>query len=215
MIEDGFLGALRELHVTGMNADLADPLAPIGWRQRARYSGFNMLTLGILHETAARWTAPATRVWAWALKTIPERFEPESGERVRVGTPDSVQVVTTQADGSRGLYRLSGVTWHAPGLWIEMYGSHGTIRYDLSKDRILAARRDESELRELAVPEEIRGRWRVEEEFVAAIRGEEHVRRSTFADGVGYMQFTEAVARSSRHQIPVDLPLTEFSHPGI
>ena len=33
----------------------------------------------------------------------------------------------------------------------------------------------------------------------------------TFADGVRYMQFTEAVARSSRHQQPVSLPLTEFS----
>ena len=36
-----------------------------------------------------------------------------------------------------------------------------------------------------------------------------------FVTGVRYMQFTEAVARSSRHQQPVDLPLKEFSNPTL
>ena len=36
-----------------------------------------------------------------------------------------------------------------------------------------------------------------------------------FATGVRYMQFTEAVARSSRHQSPVTLPLKEFSNPSL
>jgi hypothetical protein len=41
------------------------------------------------------------------------------------------------------------------------------------------------------------------------------VTHTTFADGVRYMQFTEAVARSSRHSAPVDLPLKEFSNPSL
>ena len=41
-----------------------------------------------------------------------------------------------------------------------------------------------------------RGEWQVEAEFVAAIRGEREVTHTTFADGLHYMQFTEAVARS-------------------
>jgi predicted dehydrogenase len=36
----------------------------------------------------------------------------------------------------------------------------------------------------------------VEEEFIGAIRGTEPVKLTTFADGVKYMEFTEAVARS-------------------
>ena len=44
-------------------------------------------------------------------------------------------------------------------------------------------------------PEE-EGRWRVEEEFINAIRRLEPVRLTTFADGLKYMQFTEAVATS-------------------
>ena len=39
--------------------------------------------------------------------------------------------------------------------------------------------------------------------------------RTDFGTGVRYMQFTEAVARSSRHQLPVDLPLREFSNPSL
>ena len=57
MIADGFLGELRELHVQSLNIDLADPETPMGWRQMTRYSGFNMLTLGILYETVLRWVA--------------------------------------------------------------------------------------------------------------------------------------------------------------
>jgi predicted dehydrogenase len=215
LIADGFLGQMREVHVTGMTQDLADPESPLGWRQRARFSGFNMLTLGILHETALRWTSPPTRVIALASKLIPERPDPKTKGLAAVGTPDSVQVLTINEDGSRGIYRFSGVTWHGPGLIIEMYGSEGTIVYNLTRDEILAARRGEPALRPMPVPDESRGGWQVEAEFIGAIRGQNPVVHTDFATGVRYMQFTEAVARSSRHQIPVDLPLTEFSNPSL
>ena len=57
------------------------------------------------------------------------------------------------------------------------------------------------------VPHEQRGSWRVEEEFVNAIRGLERVRLSDFATGVRYMEFTEAVARSMQSGQAVSLPL--------
>src|SRR5262249_14436532 len=91
LIASGFLGALRELHVHGLNDQLADPEAPLGWRQMTRYSGFNMLTLGILYETVLRWVKPAQRVVACASKLIPQRFDAEQGKPVRVGTADSLQ----------------------------------------------------------------------------------------------------------------------------
>jgi predicted dehydrogenase len=216
MIGDGYLGPLRELHVDGLTSDLADPRTPIGWRQQTRYSGFNMLTLGILHETALRWTAPANQVIAVASKIIPARKNPEKpGHLSRVGTPDSVQVLTSQTDGSRGVYRLSGVTWHGPGLAISLYGADGAIVYDLTRDEIRGARRKDPELKPLAIPAPLRGGWSVEADFIAAIRGERPVTHTSFEDGVRYMQFTEAVARSSRHSTPVDLPLKEFSNPSL
>ena len=51
-------------------------------------------------------------------------------------------------------------------------------------------------MREISIPATEEGRWRVDEEFIGAIRGTEPVRLTTFADGVKYMEFTEAVARS-------------------
>ena len=60
---------------------------------------------------------------------------------------------------------------------------------------------------EIEVPEEKRSGWRVEEEFIGAIRGQEQVRRTSFEDGVRYMDFTEAVTRSSRQGQTIPLPL--------
>jgi predicted dehydrogenase len=215
LITDGFLGTLRELHVQGLSSELADPESSLGWRQMTRYSGFNMLTLGILHETVLRWVAPANRVLAYASKMIAERLDPELGKIVRVGTPDSVQVLTTQEDGSCGVYRLSGLVWHDRVMSVALYGSEGTLIYDLLGDEIRGARRTDEGLRVLPIPEEVRGGWRVEEDFVASIRGERPVTQTDFVTGVRYMQFTEAVARSSRHQVPVALPLKEFSNPSL
>jgi predicted dehydrogenase len=215
LISGGFLGTLREVHVHGFSSDLADPKTPLGWRQMTKASGFNMLALGILYETALRWIPPANRVMAYASKLIPTRIDHKTGKTVPVGTPDSVQVLTTQDDGSCGTYRLSGLFWHETGMGISLHGSEGTLVYDLSHDQIRGARRSEPELQPMPIPQALRGGWQVESDFVAAIRGERPVTHTDFATGVRYMQFTEAVARSSRHQSPVLLPLREFSNPSL
>ncbi len=215
LIADGYLRSLREVHVTGLSSDLASRSQPLGWRQVARYSGFNMLNLGILHETALRWTPPVNRVFAHATKLVPRRKDAETGEKVRVGTADSVQVLTTQEDGSIGVYRLSGVVWHDLGNSVALYGSGGTLVYDLTRDEIRGATAGEPELTPIPIPPELRGGWHVEADFIAAIREGRPVTHTDFVTGARYMQFTEAVARSSRHGEPVSLPLKEFSNPSL
>jgi len=215
LITDGYIGGLCELHVQSLTSDLADPETSMGWRQMTRYSGFNSLTLGILYETVLRWVAPANRVMAYASKLIPQRRDPELGKVVRVGTPDSLHVLTTQEDGSSGVYRLSAVLWHERAMSAALYGSEGTLIYDFLRDEIRGARRTDEALNVLPVPDELKGGWRVEDDFVASILGERPVTHTSFATGVRYMQFTEAVARSSRHQVPVTLPLNEFSNPSL
>lgn len=215
LIADGFLGTLREVHVDGLTGDLADPSTPMGWRQKTRYSGFNMLTLGILHETVSRWVPPASRVLAYASKLVPERFDPESSRTKPVGTPDSVQVLTTHEDGSVGVYRLSAVLWGGRSMSVALHGSEGSLFYNLLTDEVRGVRQGEDDSRPLPIPDHLLGGWRVEADFVAAIRGERPVTHTDFATGARYMQFTEAVARSSRHQVPVGLPLKEFSNPSL
>ena len=52
-----------------------------------------------------------------------------------------------------------------------------------------------------------RGKWRVEEEFINAVRGLEPVTHTPFDIGVQYMEFTEAVTRSSQTGHAIALPL--------
>ncbi len=215
LIEGGWLGALREVHVDGLSGELADPATPMGWRQKTRYSGFNMLMLGDLHEIVSRWIPPTRRVFAHASKLVPERFDPENRRTKPVGTADSVQVTTVHEDQSIGGYRLSAVLWRRPTMSVALYGSEGSLFYDLLTDAIRGVRRGEAAPRQLPIPASLRGGWSAEADFMAAIRGERPVTRVDFATGARHMQFTEAVARSSRHQIAVSLPLKEFSNPSL
>ena len=57
------------------------------------------------------------------------------------------------------------------------------------------------------IPAEEEGGWRVEEEFVSAIRGHEVITHTNFEDGVKYMEFTEAVTRSMTTGKAIPLPL--------
>ena len=54
---------------------------------------------------------------------------------VRVGTPDSVQVLTNYEGGACGSYRLSGVIWHDSRMGIAMISvaaiaAHRVLRYE-------------------------------------------------------------------------------------
>ncbi len=141
---------------------------PLGWRQMTKFSGsFNMLSLGILYETALRWVPQANRVMAYASKIVESRVDLEKNQLTPVGNPDSVQVLTTQEDGSVGVYRLSGVLWHGPGMSIALYGSEGTLIYDLSRDEIRGAKRTDPALELLPIPANLRGGWNVEADFIA------------------------------------------------
>lgn len=207
LLASRFIGDLREVVVIGCSDALADAATPLGWRQVAELSGVNTLTLGILHETLIRWIPDPIRVMSQATAFTPDRLDPATGMHVRVGTPDSVQVLTEIPGGARGLYHFSGVTRFGPGSQIHLYGSDGSLKYELQPtDRLLGARRGDAALQEIPVPPEKAMGWRVEAEFIDAIRGRGEIEFTDFATGVRYMEFTEAVARSAQSGGAVDLP---------
>jgi predicted dehydrogenase len=212
LIQGGFLGELRDVHVYSLHASLADLAAPLSWRQDASLSGFNMLTLGIVHETLMRWVPPPRRVMAQVHAFIPSRIDPQSGVRRPVGTPDSVQVLAVLEKGARAVYHFSGVTSFGQGAGIRLCGTEGMLFYDLSADRIWGAGRrgSSTEVAEIPIPADKARAWRVEADFVDAIRLKTPIRFTDFASGVGYMEFTEAVARSAQEGVAVELPLEEF-----
>ncbi|HEV3145006.1 MAG TPA: Gfo/Idh/MocA family oxidoreductase [Gemmataceae bacterium] len=208
LLASGYLGELREYHVFSIQGNLADPESPLSWRQDEVLSGFNMLTLGILHETLLRWLPQPARVIAQAGTFIPSRFDAGLGVRRPAGTPDSVQAITRLPNGARGVYQFSGVVPFGTGNGIRLFGSKGTLFYDLAADRIYGAQKP-GPLEEIAIPKEKAGGWRVEADFIDSIRERRPVRFTNFDTGVAYMEFTEAVARSALTGEAVELPLAD------
>lgn len=208
LIRDRFLGELRELVVFGADDVFWDYSSPLHWRQDREISGLNVLALGILHETALRWAPPPVRVFAQTTIFEPQRPNLQTSEYSEVTVPDSVQVVTQMEGGARGMYHISGVALFGPGKQIHLYGSRGTVHIEFEpEERVLVGHHGDATLRPVVIPEEFTGTWRVEEEFIGAIRGEESVRLTDFARGELYMQFVEAVSRSAELGAAVDLPL--------
>ncbi|CAN5505145.1 hypothetical protein BH10PLA2_BH10PLA2_28870 [soil metagenome] len=212
MLDAGFLGELREVQVVHHSNALANPDAPLPWRQDTALSGFNMLTLGILHETLMRWVPAPVRVLAQVHAFIGSRIDPESGARRSVGTPDSVQALAVLENGARVSYHLSGVYPFDLGASIRLMGTQGVLHYDLTKDELTGSSltmpvSGDGSLSKLPILPEKERKWTVEADFVDSIRTGKGVRFTDFDSGVNYMEFTEAVARSASTGHAIDLPL--------
>ncbi len=195
LLAEGVLGALREVHVTVLSGGGLDERAPLHWRERAEFSGVNAMQLGIYAEMVQRWLGPTERVLADAATFIGSRIDAETERPTAITVPDSIGVLARMAGGVRATYRVSTVVY-APHEWngVTLYGSAGTLSWS-PNDTMTFARIGE-------VPANLEpdagttGEWSVERDWVASIRTGAPVELTSFADGVRYMQFTEAVSRS-------------------
>jgi predicted dehydrogenase len=206
LIADGYLGDLLALEVHSRQGGFVDRQAPLHWRQDAALSGLNVLNMGIWYEATMRWVGPAARVMATALVAVPERRDADGVLRP-VTVPDHVDILATLANGASAHFRFSSVTALGPPNEAWLFGSDGTLRVDADAHRLYGGRRGTTALEEIVIPAERRIGWRVEEEFANAVRGKETITRTNFEDGVRYMEFTEAVARSAASGQGVPLPL--------
>lgn len=207
LIRQGYLGELLVANVRGVGNAFIDRQSPLHWRQDVRRSGRNILSLGIWHETLARWVGQASRVWARTRCFVAARVDPETGERVPARIPDHVDIIADLENGAQANYQFSAVEGLGGHSGISLFGTEGSLVFDGDHDLLLGGRRGDTALAEIPVPPEREGRWRVEEEFINAIRGREAVRLTTFEEGVRYMEFTEAVWRSAERGCAVTLPL--------
>ncbi len=191
-IEDGLLGRLLAIEVRDGGGWL-DAESPINWRHDIELSGLNIMSLGIWYEAILRWVGQASKVMAMGETFVKSRKGPDGSMR-EIKIPDHLDIVAAMQCGAQTHIRVSSVCGLSRPAEVFLFGSEGTLRF--SEGRLFGAARGEKQLEEIQVSDERRGRWRVEEEFIGAIRGEEPVRLTTFEDGVKYMEFTEAVAQS-------------------
>ncbi len=212
LIADGYLGDIlsvslvvhdRTMHPHGF----IDHSAPFHWRHNRDLSGYNIMQMGIWYEALMRWVGPAQSVQALTRINVKTRKDGGSGSTRFITIPDHIEVMCEMFSGPLLHMRLSAITGHAPadGAWL--YGTDGTLHIDAPSMTLYGGRRDDDAMSEIDIPAEEQGAWRVEEEFINAIRGEEEITHTTFEDGVRYMEFSEAVTLSAQSGEKIHLPL--------
>ena len=205
MISAGWFGDVLSADITVHQGGFVDYDSELHWRHDRDLSGNNIMQMGIWYEAIMRWFGPAEAVTAVGRVNVKSRAGWD-GRSAHITIPDHVEILIEFASGPVVRLRLSTVTGLAPadGVWI--FGSEGTIHIDSGSMTLSGGRRGDSELSEIDVPVEKQGGWRVEEEFINAIRGLEPVTHTNFLDGVRYMEFTDAVTLSMQSGERVTLP---------
>ena len=203
LIAEGYLGDVLAIEIRSGGVFL-DPDAPLHWRENFDLSGLNIMSMGIWYEAVMRWVGEATRVMAMGKTFVRMRVDAEGIMRA-TRIPNHIDVTADMECGAQLHVQVSNVSGLAGTDEVFLFGSEGTLR--IADDTLYGGQKDDSELSEIALsPDEI-GAWRVEEEFVGAIRGQELITHTNFEDGVKYMEFTEAVNISMETGTAVGLPL--------
>lgn len=208
MLADGAFGDLLEIQVRGLGGAY-NPQAPLHWRQRRDLSGDNIMGMGIFNETVRRYAGDEKTVMAHGALFTEER--PDGDGVGKADIPESLGIVAQMQSGATAVYHISSVAPFGDNFTFEFHGTQGAFKMGggnaVNPGGVWVAQEGDKELRPLEVPDLPRNGWRVEEDFVDAIREGKAVTHTSFADGVKYMQFTEAVQRSMREGARIDLPL--------
>ena len=208
-IASGAIGNIIAADIRVSSGDYPNPDAPLHWRHNRDLSGNNIMQLGIWYEQVMRWVGHAATVFAVGQVVVKHRRD-ASGARVPISIPDHIDVTGHLQQGGQYRLALSSVVGHAPNLgevWI--FGDKGTLAFITPRqgEATLQLGRKGGELAPLPIDPAKRGAWRVEEEFVNAIRGREEVTHTDFVTATKYMEWTDAVALSMRERAEIALPL--------
>jgi predicted dehydrogenase len=200
LLADEYVGRPHHVRLHSFTGDYLDPDAPPHWRQRDEYSGLNVLTLGIYAEVLQRWFGPISSVAAHRKIITPLR------QTYEVRVPDMVTVLCTFANGVEGVLEFSGIAAFPPPDRLDLYGHRGMLSYDFSKDQITGGELGDAAPAAIPIPPELEQSWRVETDFVAAVRSPGGISpQPGFQEGLQYMKVVQAVADSIDQGREIDI----------
>jgi predicted dehydrogenase len=206
LLADRVVGDILSVDVHRLERGFVERDGEFDWRHNPEFSGINTLNIGAIYELFLRWLGPGSHVVAKTRVHAATRRD-ERGATQKATIPDHVAVLYELANGAPVHMAFSESTGLSRGNDTWIFGTEGTIHVD-NANTIFVGRRGDRELAVYPNPPEGRFRHRVEEEFINAIRGLEQVTQNTFAIGVQYMEWTEAVHRSAASGRSVSLPLS-------
>ncbi len=194
VLADGSIGELRSVRLVWGGSVGSGPTDP--WRRERRFSGNNVLSLGIVYEALARWLGHAVAVAARTELFRPTTVGPD-GQTIHLDVPDYVAVLAEFPGRVHATLEISAHAAFGGPNGVHFFGTAGTLWVDLANNRLQIATGARPEYQPVEIARADVGDWRVEAEFIGAIRGEEEVRLTDFATGVRYMAFTDAVQESA------------------
>jgi predicted dehydrogenase len=194
MLRDGAIGDLRTVDAAWNEPEIVE--AGEWWRHLRRYSGNNLPGIGALYEFLVRWLGPAESVMARTDLFEPKKPGPD-GEWIRADLPDHVSMLVTFGGGVQANLEVSTHSAAGGPSQVTLLGSTGILRVDLRQHRLERAPAGSSAFEEVSIDPAEREEWRVESEFIEAIRGEGEVRRNPFKVGLEYMRFSDTVVASA------------------
>src|SRR5579859_6105054 len=201
LLRDQAVGELRSVRAF-WSPGPRDPEQRLSWRHQRELSGNNVMALGIVYEAMARWLGQAVSVQATSHVFDPAKVAPD-GSRASTSIPDHLAFLAEFPGPVFASLEMSAHTQHESSS-ILFFGTGGTIRLRPAGLRLEMATGEDGFKPVGARPDERRD-WRVEEEFIGAIRGEETVHLTDFATGAAYMAFTDAVQESAAGGRRIDL----------
>jgi predicted dehydrogenase len=191
LLAENYVGNPHDVRLQSFTGTYLNAEAPAHWRQKIEISGLNVLTLGIYVEVLQRWLGDISGVFARGKTLHTER----RGYRVMI--PDLLNVLCAFENGAEGVLEFSGVNACAPTDRVEIYGDRGTLLYDFKNDVLRTGKYGEQDLHDVDLPPELTREWRVEDDFLAAVKSKGRIRpHPDFEDGVRYMRVVQAVADS-------------------
>jgi predicted dehydrogenase len=202
LLAEGAVGPLRHLRVTWHSSGPEEPGE--GWRWQRRFSGENVMALGIVYEAMARWLGRATAVMAES------RIDRDRAVDAAVGggeidIPDHVQAILEFPADVTATIEMSARTQPIASNTATFFGSGGTIEVDFAAQRIRHSPVS-GDCKAVEIRDEDRAGWTAEVDFVASIRDGRPVKLTDFATGAHYMAVVEAVDRSAAkgRRVPVE-----------
>ena len=201
LLREHAIGKLRTMRVF-WSAGPRDPEQRLHWRHQRELSGNNVMALGIVYEAMARWLGQALSVQAITHIFDPYKATPDGGRAV-ASVPDHIALL---AEFPGPIHASLEMSAHPANLESSFHflGTTGTIRLGVNPP-VLELAQSGSGFQPVRQEAGEAQDWRVEEEFVDAIRGRGTVRLTDFATAAAYMEFTDAVHESAQtgERVPV------------
>ncbi len=167
LLAENFIGTPHDVRLQSFTGVYLNPEAPAHWRQKIEIS----FARGKILNAERR------------------------GYHVII--PDMLNVLCVFENGAEGVLEFSGVHAGAPNDRLRIFGDRGALLYDFTNERVRSVKYGAREMEDLDVPKELVTEWRVEDDFISAVKSKGRVRpRPSFEDGVRYMRVVQAVADS-------------------